>query len=511
MQLVAVGPQDEKLTKDPEITFFQSVYDPYVSFALESIENTWSGVADFGRKVQVDICRSGDLVTKCVVEVDLPLLRDWTGTDTSGVGWAPNLGHTLIKEVSINIGGCDVDKHYGIWWDAWTALTLPSEKRVGYNQMIGQENLEYVQSLPNQSPDGVALGVYTDAATNQVQGVRLRTNGNQTCKNSLDDLPNERTVLHHPAQKLYIPLHFWFCVNWGLALPLIALQSHQLRLQVQFRPFQECIVLCCTTSEIAVGAVPPLIPPTVAPDAPAVLIPTDGSIRDLHMVSSVLWVDYVYLDGDARVLMAQSPHEYLIKQLQYNQGEGVSTTQPRVRLNFNHPTTELVMFFQENAAVERGTAPPPNDTQPAIYGGNQWNFYSVFNTDTGNPGIGAADFGAQPVSSLKLQMNGSDRMTARHGDYFNLVQPYNHHSNVPVNSPNDLDTRYRGLLVYSFALDPEEHQPQGTCNFSRLDTSTIIATLRNINNGNPGTVHVFAVNYNFLRVSCGMGGVAYAS
>jgi len=176
IQLVAVGVQDEKLTRDPEITFFKSVYDPYVNFAMESIENTFQGVCDFGRKVQVDIQRNGDLVTKMTLEVDVPELVDATGTGVAGVSWAPTLGHTLVRQVCVNIGGTDIDRHYGIWWDAWTELTLPTGKRVGYNLMIGQQNVQPVVGLPNGGPG---------SPTPQITAVTLRTVGNQTCKNSI--------------------------------------------------------------------------------------------------------------------------------------------------------------------------------------------------------------------------------------------------------------------------------------------------------------------------------------
>jgi len=485
IQLVAVGVQDEKLTRDPEITFFKSVYDPYVNFAMESIENTFQGVCDFGRKVQVDIQRNGDLVTKMTLEVDVPELVDVTGTGVAGVSWAPNLGHTLVRQVCVNIGGTDIDRHYGIWWDAWTELTLPTGKRVGYNLMIGQQNVQPVVGLPNGGPG---------SPTPQITAVTLRTVGNQTCKNSI--APLDPTVkLGHAAQRLYIPLRFWFNENWGLALPLIALQFHQVRVQYEFRSFTECVVLCPCDANAGDVA------PSIGPGGP-------GTISPLNLDNCVLWVDYIYLDNDARQHYAQNPHEYLIKQLQYNQGDGVTTFTPRVRLNFNHPTSELVLWFQEDDAVNRGTS--PNCPGGAIYGGNQWNFYAVFDAATG-PLLDPSEFGTNPVADMKLQMNGQDRFAARTGDYFNLVQPYYHHSNVPVLSPDGLDTRSRGLLVYSFALDPEEQQPQGTANFSRIDTSQIVATLRNIGAGNDGRCHCFAVNYNFFRVAGGMGGLAFAA
>ena len=145
IQLVAVGVQDEKLTRDPEITFFKSVYRPYVNFAMESIENTFSGVIDFGRRIQLDVQRNGDLVHQMTWEVTLPELgQDQTQSPLpgapGGVCWAPNIGHTLIRNVEVIIGGTEIDKQYGIWFDVYDELTMPEEKRRGYNRMIGQQN-----------------------------------------------------------------------------------------------------------------------------------------------------------------------------------------------------------------------------------------------------------------------------------------------------------------------------------------------------------------------------------
>jgi hypothetical protein len=111
--------------------------------------------------------------------------------------------------------------------------------------------------------------------------------------------------------------------------------------------------------------------------------------------------------------------------------------------------------------------------------------------------------GKNPVEVAKLQLNGQDRFTEREGRYFDRVQPFQHHSRTPQ----------RGINVYSFALKPEEHQPSGTCNFSRIDKATLQLTVsvNTVRSGRTAQVRVYAVNYNVLRVMSGMGGLAYSN
>lgn len=502
VQLVALGVQDEKLTREPEMTFFKATWLPYVNFAVESIENPFQGVVDFGRKVQLDIQRNGDLVTICTLEVDVPEICVEGDTlagqyyppgpgpaghnipgilypvpTEEGLRWAPNLGHTLIHDVSVVIGGSEIDKHYGIWFDAYDELIMPAEKLQGYNDMIGQENLEERATSQGGVDPWLTNAVAVaggGVANNRVgqRAIELIKQGLQTTVTARDadgNLPGSEDALDdradfncHPATRVYVPLRFWFNTNPGLALPLIALQFHQVKIQVVFRPRLECIT----------------VRPTIDGERTATLVGTPS------LQGASLWVDYVYLDNDARQYYAQNPHEYLIKQLQYNQGESVTSANPRVALNFNHPTSELVWYVQEDDA----TAPEEN----------LWNWYDTFDPN----GPLSLPAGQQPFASCKLRMNGQDRFAARTGTYFARVQPYHHHTRVP---------KSKGLASYAFGLDSEALQPQGTANLSRIDTLTLDMSLTNINAGNPGVCHVFAVNYNFFRVAGGMGGVAFAA
>lgn len=401
MQLVAYGAQDVYLSSNPQITMFKVVYRRHTNFAIESIENTFNGQADFGKRVTATISRNGDLVTRVYLQVDIPTVAKTGG---AGFAWTRYLGHVLIKEVEVQIGGQRIDKHYGDWLTIWSELTLPEEKRVGYFNMIGE------------------VSTLTTPAANV------------------------------PGQTLYIPLQFWFNRNPGLALPLIALQYHEVKIEILFRPLAD---LWTAADGLSPDATP-------------------------QLGAASLWIDYIYLDTDERRRFAQVSHEYLIEQLQFTGDESINNTNVKLRLNFNHPTKELVWVSQLDSHIDGATAPTTD--------GNQWANY----TDA----LGYA--GNNTMVDAKLQLNGHDRFSTRASAYFNLVQPYQHHTRVPGN----------GIYVYSFGLKPEEHQPSGSVNFSRIDNATLLMTMAS---NAAQKVRIYAINYNVLRVMSGMAGVAYSN
>ena len=394
LQLVAYGAQDVYLTGDPQITFFKVVYRRHTNFALESIEQTFSGSADFGKRVTCQISRNGDLIHRVYLQVTLPALA--TNKYVEYVGLA------LMNYVELEIGGQSIDKHYPDWMYIWNELTLPSSKKLGYQKMVG------------------ANPAFTDA--------------------------------YNTGATLYVPLEFWFCRNPGLALPLIALQYHEVKINIQFETLANLIKTTTGTST--------------------------GSLS-----AASLWVDYVFLDTDERRRFAQLSHEYLIEQLQFTGSESITASANRIKLNFNHPVKELVWVLQRSSPAS-----------------NAWNNYvNADGVDTANTAVNPylAWTGTNTMTAAKIQLNGHDRFTQRDGDYFSLVQPYQHHDNVP-NNP--------GINVYSFALKPQEHQPSGTLNMSRIDTAVLSFT-----STYAGVIKTFAVNYNVLRVMSGMGGLAYSN
>ena len=372
MQLVAYGAQDVYITGNPQITFFKVVYRRHTNFSMECIEQTLNGTVAYGNRLTATISRNGDLVHKMHFEVDIA-----AGINSGNIS-ATNFGHGLFKEIEVQIGGQRIDKQYSQWLQIWSELSQydprPSvSTRTQYNKMTGNT--------------GASATVPADAVSDA---------------------------------KLFVPLQFWFNRNPGLALPLIALQYHEVKLVVDLAAAAE------------VG------------------IPTLSGVK--------LWVDYIYLDTDERRRFAQSSHEYLIEQLQFTGVETLGASSS-IRLNFNHPVKELVWCVDDA------------------------NVNCAMKTLDGN---------------AKLQLNGHDRMAEQDATYFTRLQCHNHHSNIPL-----ADT----VAVYSFALKPEEHQPSGTCNFSRIDN----ATLKFSSVTATGNLRVFAVNYNVLRVMSGMGGLAYSN
>jgi hypothetical protein len=526
MQLVAYGAQDVYLTGNPQITFWKVTYRRHTNFAMESIEQTFNGQADFGRRVTCTISRNGDLAYRTYLQVTLPEinqgLRNATGENVYA-RWLDFPGEQLISQVEVEIGGQRIDRQYGDWMHIWCQLTLSKEQERGYYKMIGNTTqLTYICDHNFAEVDGPC----------SADGVR------QVCA--------PRNAL--PETTLYVPLQFWYCRNPGLALPLIALQYHEVKINLDIRNIEECLW--------AVNRI----------DGQGIKV-TDAYKQSLAAAS--LYVDYIFLDTDERRRMAQNPHEYLIEQLQFTGDESVGSSSNKIKLNLNHPCKELIWVVQPDANVDYCASLNKDEALNSLLGAQPFNYTDAFdalpnavhafgglsnmntthgfiNTSGGfddpfanviqsasltatsdpfqnvngdnNADSGVSDagtfvlaetaldmhcWGENPVVVAKLQLNGQDRFSEREGTYFDLVQPFQHHTRSP-------DT---GINVYSFALRPEEHQPSGTCNFSRIDNATLQLVLSNatVQGVNTAKVRVYAVNYNVLRIMSGMGGLAYSN
>ena len=358
MQLVAYGAQDIYLTGNPQITFFKVVYRRHTNFAMESVAQTFSGSTTAGGRAVATVARNGDLVGRMYVEVD--------SLDMDG---DKNHGAVLIDNVNVEIGGQEIDKHTGAWMETWAELTEPNPTGVSDGSTLFQKMSE--------------MGGAPDSPT---------------------------------GAPVFVPLQFWFNRNPGLALPLIALQYHEVKLTFNW-----------------------------------------GSTGGTDVITNpTLWADYIYLDTDERRRFAQVSHEYLIEQVQHQNFSSPTS----MDLTFNHPVKELVW-----------TGAWTNGEHTSLTGTATWN----------------------------LKLNGHDRMAARNTKYFTRTQVWQHHTGFGgvINADS--------IAVYSFALKPEEHQPSGTCNFSRIDNAQLKGTNAS------GACDVYAVNYNVLRVMSGMGGLAYSN
>jgi hypothetical protein len=453
MQLVAYGAQDVYLTANPQVTFFKQLYRRHSNFSMEAIEQTFNGVANFGRRVQCTISRNGDLVYRMYLQATLPRV-ELLETDGSGAQfrWLNWVGHNLIKNLEVEIGGQKIDKHYGDWLHIWNELTRPAGKQAGYAEMVGNVP-ELVNTLTQVGPDG---GCDDDC----LGGEPHASSEGRSCA---------------PEYTLYIPLQFWFNRHAGLALPLIALQYHEVKLNIEFNDAKNL----CWTNE-----------PTIL-----------DRVNTAGIIAASLYVDYVYLDTEERRRFAQVAHEYLIEQLQFTGDESITSSHHKVKMSFNHPVKELIWVVQRDDFVAC-------DHSMDVWKGQQpFNYSDYFDRAALESGYSITTVeglaGKNPTVSAKIQLNGHDRMSERDGKYFNLVQPFQHHTNIPA----------VGINTYSFALNPEDHQPSGTCNMSRIDNATLVLILSNntVGAGKTAKVRVYAINYNVLRIMSGMGGLAYSN
>ena len=393
MQLVAYGAQDIYLTGNPQITFFKVVYRRHTNFSMESIEQTLNGTVGNGNRVTSTVSRNGDLVGRMYFQFNAGAINN----DATA-----NPGSAAFDSVEVEIGGQRIDRQHGHWMETWAELSEPNNSRKSCTQGVNAANECVGTPFQTMSLMGGVLGAATAS-----------------------DVAN------------FVPLQFWFCRNPGLALPLIALQYHEVKIITTFA--------------------------TVA---------NGGSDIDSSGIS--LWADYIYLDTEERRRFAQVSHEYLIEQVQHQS----STAATSIDLNFNHPVKELIWAGSNVGSANSATA--SISTPAAITAGSEW----------------------------KLKLNGHDRFAARPLTYFTRAQVWQHHTGPGGMLPTDVHNICNdSIAVYSFALKPEEHQPSGTCNFSRIDNAQLV----NSGTANSVNLNIYAVNYNVLRVMSGMGGLAYSN
>jgi hypothetical protein len=450
MQLVAYGAQDVYLTGNPKVTFFQAVYKRHTNFAMETIQQTINGSPGNSSRLSVVVARNGDLLGDMFISLQptasLALTSNLTNVD---VNW---IAERAITSVELSIGGQRIDKHFQTWWRLYSELFRDETERIQYNKMV-----------------------------TSVSGTASLGSDN----------------------RVYLPLLFFFNRNPGLYLPLIALQYHEVRLDFEL---------------------------------PSNFNSYFGSSSQIFEV----WANYVFLDTEERRRFAQKGHEYLIEQVQHTGGDTITAagSAQTVRLSFNHPVKELVWCYQNatpatylnslwnfctnpanvyvtsnTAALQAlGTPVNPNAVgSPMLYLGGAATSNVTLGTSVTLPSSNiacgwveeGAPVGAQyetgPLSQFKLILNGQDRFKEQYGKYFNQYQPSQYHKGNP----------YPGIYCYSFALQPEEHQPTGTCNFSRIDNAQVQVTLKT--GALVNTQKLFAVNYNVLRIQSGMGGLAFSN
>jgi hypothetical protein len=487
LQLVAHGVQDVYLIGNPQMTYFKTVFKRHTNFAVESIQTTFVGKPDFGQKATILIPKKADLLSNLILEVDLPTLSTTTGvsgsssTATGTMKYVDNIGHALIDQADILIGEQLIDRQYGEWMDIWTLLTDNDSEKAALDEMLDRTG----------NLDNVGGGT------------------------------------------VYIPMRFWFCRNIGLALPLIALQYHEVKVEITFRALDKITtlgnyayynatgtigstslslvkqdlnntpsldndiagkyivtsngtVLTVDISSIVSGAGTSTSPYIItlssaltnALSSDEVYVKPNGTLSSSPtMTAARMYADYIYLDIYEKKQFALTQHRYLIEQLQYNGPESITANliTKKFKINFNLPVKELYWTIQQDNVIRN------ND------------IFNYSNT------VAEDIVPSNMLSECYLRMNGLERFSERTADYFRIIQPYLYHKRFPN----------KFFYMYSFAFKPEEHQPSGSCNFSKLDNASLELIMTS---GNPITsLKIYALSYNILRIAEGMGGVAFSS
>lgn len=424
MQLVAIGAQDIHLTGNPQITYFKTVYRQHTNFAIESIAQTFSnGTFDFGvTNLNCRIARNGDLIYRMYMTCELPALDStfiagFSGTP-SQLSWSDSIGYILFNDISIYIGGQLIDKHYGTWLDIWSELSEITTDKL-WPSIIKKENPREIEAYS----------------------------------------------ANIKKKELYIPFNFWFNKNPGSALPLVALQYHDIEVRFTTRALNELIISDKTRTTVS------------------------GSISN-----SKLYVDYIYLDKNERRRFVNSKHEYLIEQLQLNT-KTLSDGDNKVDLQFNHPVKELIFTSINSNRASQSSL--PNIPSHTLSSPNSWNLWGSYSTTNPLNLTTKYDF----FENLDILFNGNSRVSNRGPQYYRMVQPIQHHSRFPDNY----------IYIYSFALKPEEFQPSGTCNFSKL--SSVQLKFSGVPSQTAGDLelNIYAINYNVLKINNGMGGLIYTN
>lgn len=491
LQLVAIGKQDVFLTGNPKVTWFKVVYRRHTHFAIESQQMYFDGTPNFGQKLTCLVPRFGDLLGPMFLKITLPqlYLSPTSFTPPAAgpvkVGYVNSPGHALIQEISLQIGEQEIDKQTGEFMELWSQLTTDASQREGFQQMIQQRPGYPFLDYGNNAPD-VSGGNVTVA-----KSIFSRENGNPLLDVSGVAVSGGaiRPTTQYPQAyddpimgpvTLYVPLRFWFNKNPGQYLPLLAMQYHPVRLNITLAPLQNMFY----TKKLYDQEVNP------GTCASLSVLPAQLDIQ--------LWGDYVFLDVPERRRFVSHPLEYLIDQVQYTPPLAIpaNSRNATLRMDFNHPIKEYIWILQRNVMTQR---------------------HEYFNySSLGCYEIEKAAANGLPVPpnrtdlyiEAKLQLDGQDRFVARDPAFFRLVQPYQRHTTTPKDAY---------INVYSFALRPEDFQPSGSLNASRIDSQVWQLALQsaaaNYNTSQlfgDMSARIYALNFNVLRVIDGYAGLLFS-
>lgn len=517
LQLAAYGAQDFYLTGNPQISFFKTVYRRYTNFAMEFYKLTSNNNVGLSENQLVtykfDIKRNGDLISDVYFEFTLPNIY----SEQEEFQWIKNIGFNIINKVIVFIGGSKIDENYGEWFDIWNELSQDESKKQNFNEMIG--------NVPE---------LYDPANGKGNNGYYPERNKNDTFIPSI------------VGRKIRVPLIFWFNRNPSLALPLIALQYHPVEIHVEVRKISDLYTVIDTDQQsLSYGArVKPLT--SIAnylskysiqnfTTSDEVTFTVSGTTSQLvnFTIEPRLLVNYIFLDKDEMNKFAKSEHKFLITQVQKNEFKGTLGTKT-LKLQSQHPTSFFVIVAKRNDTEDRNDwnnytnwidqdMPPYSTGFNNVYYEKYWedplvnekvsDIYfssSITETDTFNKLKLKYQNKRKPyiLNSISLKLNGTDRFDEQDSEFFNTVETSCFSKRIPR----------KGVLFYSFSLNPFEYQPSGTCNMSRFNSIELF--IETVDTPIPTSlgenlykfdINVYTVNYNILRIVSGMGNLEFAN
>ena len=585
LNIISYGCNDLYLTGAPQITFFKTVYRRYTNFSIESIEIGSNTNTNFNEEIEIIIPRYGDLLSKTYLKIDLPTVSfnysefefaqpaytedtsykknyntvtefmkyNMAGyrtinRDTAVIGittgdisnnlfgllngsgeaakqnfnnlYSPNLSGTiqnidikyLLKTSNIFdntqslLTPVDTDDSNIIsnvkninerarkssilcqkyYWEEYNKyitnykLLSSDSMKFAWNQNLGHNMIEYIDVYVGgefiDRTEGEFLEIYTQITTKKyLQDAYNKLIGNVPELTTFDENPK-------PSYTIMIPLQFWFTKNVGSAYPLIASEHNDVIIKIKFRNINSCANI------------------ETVPDY-------DYTLEDLwndkkYNLNCSLFVDFIYLDYLERKKFAQSAHEYLIETVQSSY-EFVNNANYTYQIDFKHPCKELLFFFQKSAYRD-----DPNGKST-----NNFNNFCVDSSGTINP-----------INTASFTINGFEKINNQIGTatYYNIIQPWEAHKRTP-------DT---GVYNYSFALVPEEIQPSGTLNFSRIKDAHLTFNINpdmfqyHLSDINPLIEYnstddqildtevifkIYGISYNILRIKNGYCGLAFSA
>ena len=496
IQLVASNVENIYITKDPQITFFKTVYRRHTNFSIEEIPQKFIQKPEWGKIITCDLSRNGDLIEKMTLVVKLPNIKQFytsTGIDTlTKFAWVKKIGHVLIKNINIEINSRIIDTQYGEWMNLITDMFKRKDDNI--KKMIG---------------DIDELTTFTSSKD---------------------------------SYTLYIPLQFWFCKSIGLALPIVALQNSEIKIHFEINDFENCYIISPThyikcaadivnfkqyeyieqtinnttiagifsyydvmkkrlyytkiTKDKFVGSATNNI---IGKTSGYYVLPVINELSKTHIYNKIknvqledayLLVNYIYLDNEERLKMINAKHDYLIEQIYFTSNIPLTGANTTLKLNIDQPTKFLIWLIQLNYIVDSNDHFNYTDSY----------IHKKFTDEYPNYNIDDV-IGSSLINNQTVLLNNLELLKMRNADYFYNVQNYQYSKFAPQT----------GVNTYFFTLFPDDIlQPSGSCNMSNLESKEIqLRASKVINNDIQAKARCYALCHNVLRISYGLGALLF--